>query len=175
MGRERQARSVPHDCGPTTQTPPFHAARHWRDVHGGQGSDVQPRRSFVSFARVSKDFKEVWPFLRVPCFRRECHRSARLRLRGHHCGNRRKFSRLVSVILESLWIQRAAIIIHGIVWDLAPGEDSRAGTFRGPKDKVEQWKYPACRPELSPSLINYFWKMTIEALNCQINSPTEDN
>ena len=32
--------------------------------------------------------------------------------------------------------------------------------------------YPACRAEWSPLLINYFLKTTIEALNCQINSPT---
>ena len=35
--------------------------------------------------------------------------------------------------------------------------------------------YPARKAELTPKLINYFWKTTIEALNCQLNSPSEDN
>ena len=46
---------------------------------------------------------------------------------------------------------------------------------KDPVTTCSQNYYPARKVELTPQLINYFWKTTIEALDCQINSPTEDN
>ena len=35
-------------------------------------------------------------------------------------------------------------------------------------------RYPARKAELTPKLIIFFWKTTIEVVNCEINSPTEE-